>query len=85
MGKRVEKTNTGEGVKGKKVTSVTMIDLIWSKLGDKHLKSSWKRSTKRTHTHTTHTHNTYSLTDTPIHKPFPLYLTHQYIRNIVDK
>ena len=32
----------------------TMIDLMWTL--NKHLRSSWKRSTKRTHTPHTHTH-----------------------------
>ena len=50
----------------------------------KHLKSSWKRSTKKTQTHThTHTHTTYSLTDAPIHIHFPFCLTHQYITSVV--
>ncbi len=37
-----------------------------------HLRSSWKRWTKRTHTHHSHSHTTYSLTDTPIYMGFAL-------------
>ena len=56
--------------------------LTWCGL-NKHLRSSGKRWTKRTHTHHTHTHTAYSLTDAPIHIHFPLCLTHQYIRSTV--
>ena len=85
MGKRGGHTNSGEGVKGKtgRTTSHdaggktceweagafwTQPWLTWCRLNE-HLKSSWKRSSKRTHTHT-HTHYllTQLWTDTPIHR-----------------
>ena len=63
-----------------RLLDTTMIDQFGL---NKHLKSSWKRSTKRTHTHHTHTHTTYSPTDTPIHILLPLCLTHQ-VKVIID-
>jgi hypothetical protein len=64
----------------RRLLDTTMIDLMWPWLTWQHLKSSWKRSTKRTHTHThTHTHTTHSLTHPYIYTF--LCLTHQYIRS----
>ena len=65
MGNRAPgNTNTGGGVKGKKVRTTS--DDAGGKCVSEN--SSWKRSSKRGHTHT-HTHTTYSLTVTnaPIH------------------